>query len=513
MIHPTANQAGDAAPWHQRRWILYLSLALLYPLGVVLLVKNPRVKTWRKAVGAVVFAPIFAALVLVALLPFWEFRGGMSSLWDFSLDFGRLTHDGALAQHRAAQKTLHSNSPSFAGKDCKESWPEFRGHRRDGIYDQSDFEFDWKKHPPREIWRQPVGGGYATFVVGGCRAYTIEQRRKNEAIVCYHYETGREIWAYEYNASFEETLGGDGPRATPTLAGRRLYVLGAQGHLHCLDSETGKVLWQHSILQEYDQENLSWGLAGSPLVIDGKVLVTNSGKPGPSILAFDSESGQLVWKRDAGAQAYTSLVTMTLAGRRQVLNLAADALNAIDPATGEILWSFPWTTQWGINCSQPLDAGKDRVFISAGYGKGCALIQIESISGKLQTRELWFTTKMKNKFNSSVVHGGFVYGLDEGVLCCLDLATGDRRWKGGRYGYGSLILAQGHLIVMSEQGQLAVVEAKPDEYRELGSITVFDERTWNNFVPLGGRILARNHKEMVLYDLRPSARTQLSTSP
>lgn len=506
MDNPTANPVEGAIPWRARWWILYPALLLLYPVGVVLLVKDGQRKPYRKLAVATVFALIFGVLVLLALMPFWQFRGGMNSLWDFSLDFGRLTHDRELEIQRRAQKARPQVVSPVTQEVAYLSWSDFRGARRDGVYEGAALSFDWTINPPRELWRQPVGGGYASFVVSQGNAYTIEQRRKKEAIVCYEIATGREIWAKDYDASFEETLGGDGPRATPTIAGDRLYVLGAQGHLHCLDRVTGQVLWQHSILHEYQQENLSWGLAGSPLVIDGKVLVTNSGKPGPSVLAFDASSGKLVWEMEAGVQAYTSLVMMTLCGRRQVVNLAAAALNGIDPETGDILWSFPWATQWGINCSQPLDAGRNRVFISAGYGKGAALIQIDSADGKLHARQIWANTRMKNKFNSSVIRDGFVFGLDEGVLCCLDLATGERKWKGGRYGYGSLLLVRDHLIVMGEQGRLALVEAKPDGFQEVGSMPIFDERTWNNFVLVGGRLLARNHKEMALYDLRANAK-------
>lgn len=495
-----------ANKWYEQRWVIFLSLLLLYPLGVVLQARNPRTAWWRKIAGAVVMAPAFGLLALLALKPFWDFEGGMRSLRDFSLDFGRLTRPSTLEEHRRSQKNDSPYVLQISPDDAKLSWTDFRGPRRDGVYDRIDLAMDWQSHPPRELWRQPVGGGYASFVVGGGRAYTIEQRRTREAVTCYELVTGRELWAYEYDASFEETLGGDGPRATPTLVGGRVYSLGAAGHLHCLNATSGQVVWQRNILREFHQENLSWGLAGSPLVIDGKVLVTNSGQADPSVLAYDSATGNLLWKTGAGVQAYNSLSVMMLAGRRQVLNLAATSLNALDPASGEILWSFPWATSMGINCSQPLEVGADRIFLSSGYGKGCALVKIETANGKLQTREIWSNTRMKNKFNSSVVSDGYAYGLDEGVLCCVELETGDRPWKGGKYGYGSVVLAQGHLIVMSDDGRLAVVEATPKEYREKGSIRVFDDRTWNNFALIGGRLLARNHIEMALLDLRATTR-------
>lgn len=457
-------------------------------------------------------APAFGLVALLALKPLWDFEGGMRSLRDFSLDFGRLTRPSALEKHRRAQRGSAPYVLQIAPEEAKLSWPDFRGPRRDGVYDAFDLQLDWKACPPRELWRQPIGGGYASFVVGGGRAYTIEQRRDKEAVTCYELATGRELWVQEYEASFEETLGGDGPRATPTLAGERVYSLGAEGHLYCLEAADGRVVWKRNILQEFKQENLSWGLACSPLVIDGKVLVTNSGKADPSVLAYDAATGDPVWNARAGLQAYSSLAVVTLAGRRQVLNLAAAALNGLDPASGEILWSHPWDTSMGINCSQPLEVGGDRIFLSSGYGKGSAVIKIEAANGKLQAREIWSNTRMKNKFNSSVVSGGFAYGLDEGVLCCVELETGERPWKGGKYGYGSVVLAQGHLIVMSDDGRLALVEATPAEHREKGSMRVFNDRTWNNFALVGGRLLARNHVEMALLDLRATSQAPISAA-
>ena len=365
---------------------------------------------------------------------------------------------------------------------------------------------DWHSAPPKELWRQPVGEGYASFVLGNGRAYTIEQRRDREAITCYDPLTGRELWAYDYVASFEETLGGNGPRATPTLRGDRLYVLGAAGDLHCLDAIAGSRTWHRNILTDFDAENLSWGLSASPLVLEDKVVVTNSGKGGGSIMALLPATGELIWKTDAGTQAYSSPMLVNLAGRRQILNLAADRLNGLDPATGDILWSYPWKTEYGINCSQPILAGDDRIFISSGYGQGCALLRIESKDGSFHPRQLWSNSRMKNKFTSSVIHDSHIYGLNERVLVCLDLETGERRWRGSRYDYGSVLLVGDHILILGERGQLALVKADPQSFVERGRIQVFEGRTWNNMALSGGLLFVRNHKEMVCYDLRPAAR-------
>ncbi|MCZ6698299.1 MAG: PQQ-binding-like beta-propeller repeat protein, partial [Planctomycetota bacterium] len=232
-----------------------------------------------------------------------------------------------------------------------------------------------------------------------------------------------------------------------------------------------------------------------------RVYVTGSGDGGASILAFNAVNGEPVWNSDAGVQSYSSLMHVVLAGRPQLLNFAGEALNGIDPESGAVLWSFPWKTDYAINVGQPILAGDDRVFIASGYGHGCALLAIELADGELRAHQLWANTRMKNKFTSSVLHDGHIYGLDERILACVNLETGERRWKGGRYSYGSVLLVDDHLLVLGEEGELALVRATPQAHREIGRIQLFDNRTWNNFVLVGATLLARNHKEMVCFDM------------
>jgi outer membrane protein assembly factor BamB len=490
------------SPWYFRRWVTIPSLIFLYPVGVVLLWRSPRVPRWRKIFWTLFCLPGGVFVALLPFMPYWDFGGSMSPL-TFWLDFGKgESQYRKVEEHRAQQK----NSPAAsraAAIDPSLTWTDFRGPMRDGIVKGATISKDWKARPPKEIYRQPIGEGYASFVVEKGRAYTMEQRRKQEVVTCYDFASGRELWAFGYDAYFTEPLGGDGPRATPTLHSGKLYCIGAAGHFHCLDAATGKKIWDHNIHEEYEMGNLPWALSGSPLIVDGNVLVTTSGNGGPAVLAYNAESGALVWKTPARTQGYSSLSVATLASWRVVLNLAAFTFDARDPATGEIVWSFPWETSMGINCSQPILAGDDRVFISSGYDKGCALIKIERSGDKFSVRQLWFNNRMKNKFTSSVIYKNHIYGLDEGILACLALDTGDRRWKGGRYRHGSILLVDDRIIVLSEEGVLALVEATPEEFRELGSLPILTGRTWNNFVVLGDKLLARNHKEMVCLNLAP----------
>lgn len=501
---------GDGAhlstPAHLRGIVVYPLLALLYPVGLFLLIRAPRPKRAWKIASAAALLPVFVLVVLIALKPYWRFSGYMRGMADFSLDMDSLLNDpdGRLEAHRHAQ--AESEIPSRVSGVTELSWTDFRGPGRDGVCRNETISLDWQTDPPRELWRQPVGGGYASFVVADGRAYTIEQRRRQEVVTCYEVASGREVWAFAYDASFEETLGGDGPRATPTYHDGFIFALGAQGHLHCLKADTGEVVWKTDLLKGGSIPNLEWGLSGSPLIVDDLVIVTHSGKADPSIFAFDFRTGAKRWET-AGSQGYSSPALETICGVRQVLNLGGTELRSLDLSTGKVLWRHPWDTYMWINASQPLPIGGDRVFLSAGYGHGAAVVQVTRDGETWKTEEVWALVRsMQNKFSSSVIYQGHAYGLDEAILCCVDLATGERKWRSGRYNFGSVLLVNDHLLVLSEDGRLALIKAQPTKRKEIGSVEILEGRTWNNFVVVGGLLLARNDRWMVCYDLRPSTR-------
>jgi outer membrane protein assembly factor BamB len=382
-------------------------------------------------------------------------------------------------------------------------WPDFRGARRDGRYDESPIRTDWPREGLSPIWRQPIGLGYASFVAAEERAYTIEQRRGQEVVAAYDVGTGRELWTHGWDGEFVEYQGGDGPRATPTYRDGRLYALGALGELRSLDAATGSLIWRRNILTDNGASNLEWGMAASPLVVDDKVIVLPGGRNGRSVVAYDRLTGEVVWTSLDDQQAYTAPMLVTLAGVRQILVVTATRAVGLDVEDGRLIWEYPWANYIGINVAQPLLLGADRVFLSAGYGHGAAVFEVARTAGGFATRTIWQNTRMKNKFTSSVLHEGYIYGLDEAILACVDAATGDLMWKGGRYGYGQIVLAGDHVIVLAENGDLALVRATPEGHEELARFPALDGRSWNHPVIVGGRLLVRNLREMAAFDLRP----------
>lgn len=385
-------------------------------------------------------------------------------------------------------------------------WSDFRGPARDGRYD-GPIRTDWPMTGLPLLWKQPIGLGYASFVVADRRAFTIEQRRNQEVVAAYDVNTGREIWTHGWDGEFVEFQGGNGPRATPTSHDGRLYALGALGELRCLDASTGDLVWRRNILSDNGAVNLDWGMAASPLVVDDLVIVLPGGRRGRSVAAYDRLTGEPRWTALDDQQAYTSPMLVTLGGVRHILVVSADRAVGL-AVDGQLLWEYPWSTQLGISVAQPLLLGDDRVFLSAGYGHGAAVFEVVRAGEGFSTRTVWQNTRMKNKFTSSVLHDGYIYGLDEAILAAVDAATGELRWKAGRYGYGQLLLAGDHLIVLTEGGDLVLVRATPERHEELARFSALQGRSWNHPAVADGRLLVRNLREMAAFDLRPQAETE-----
>ena len=395
-----------------------------------------------------------------------------------------------------ARPSVAAESPSR-----ENYWIDYRGPGRAGIYDQTPINTDWPPDGPPELWRQEVGGGYASMVVADSLVFTIEQRRNREVVGAYGLMDGKQVWEHSWKSRFSESMGGDGPRATPTWDDGRLYALGANGDLVCLQADDGTLLWNRNILQDAGAANLTWGMAAAPLVVDDMLIALPGGK-GKSLIAYDKLTGGIRWSALDDKAGYVSPQVATLAGLRQLVVVSGTRVLGASVEDGSLLWSRQWETSYDANCAQPLIVDENHVFVSSGYGHGAALLEVSSSASGLSVREVWFNRNMKNKFNPSVLVDGVVYGLDEGILAAIDVRTGERLWKQGRYRYGQLIHASGHLIVVSEEGDLALVRATPDEYRELARFEAIPGKTWNVPAMADGLLLVRNQTEMVAYDLR-----------
>jgi outer membrane protein assembly factor BamB len=379
-------------------------------------------------------------------------------------------------------------------------WTNYRGPRRDGKYDQA-IATSWPANGLPMLWKQPIGIGFSSFVIADGRAFTIEQRRKQEVVAAYDVATGRELWTQAWDAEFSEEQG-DGPRSTPTWDQGRLYALGATGEFRCLDANTGAVIWGKNILAENQASNLPWAQSASPLIVDDKVIVQPGGGGGKSVVAYNKMTGAPVWKALDDRQAYVSPMLVELGGRRQIMVVSALRVVGLAPENGSLLWSYTWDTDMGINCSQPIIVDKNRFFISSGYDKGAAVVELKPNGNTFTATTVWQNKNMKNRFNSSVLYNGYIYGLDEKILACVDVNTGERKWKEGRFGFGQVLLASGHLVITSgETGEVVLVKASPDKYTEIARFAAIQGTTWNYPAIADGRLLVRNSSEMAAYDI------------
>jgi outer membrane protein assembly factor BamB len=375
-------------------------------------------------------------------------------------------------------------------------YPQFLGRGRDGHSHGVRLDCDWKAQPPKELWRKKIGLGWSAFAVAGDYAVTQEQREDMELVVCYELKTGKARWSHEDRVRFRDQQGGDGPRATPTLFEDRVYTMGGTGILHCLDGATGESLWSHDILTENGLTNLTWGKSCSPLVFEDKVIVTGGKERRDSLLAYHKDTGQLLWKAGEDEAGYSSPTLATLAGKKQILIVNAHSVTGHDPRDGKVLWTFAWPS--GIaKASQPVPLSGDRVFISAGYNVGCVLLHVTYGSA----RPLWSSRKMRTKFSNVVLARSCAFGLDDRYLACIDLETGEQRWKGARYEFGQVLLVGDVLLVQAEKGYVALVEANVNEFKEIARMKGLQSRTWSNPALSGPYLLVRNDEEAVCYEL------------
>ncbi len=402
----------------------------------------------------------------------------------------------AVAPSRETRPAIAS-LPAAAGTGA--GWPGFRGPHRDGTVTGVRIKTDWASTPPVQLWRRPVGPGWSSFAVRDGLLYTQEQRGDFEVVACYDAATGKPVWTHRDSARFWESNGGAGPRGTPALDGGRVYTFGATGILNALDAGSGAVVWTRNAASDTGAKVPGWGFSSSPLVVDDAVIVAASGR----LAAYGLSAGDPRWKLQEGGVSYSSPHLLTLGGVAQVVLLNAAGATSVAPADGSVLWKYSWP---GSAIIQPALAADGGVLIATGDMSGAIGVRRLAVahgSSGWTAEEVWTSRGLKPYFNDFVVHQGHAFGFDGGILACIDLQDGKRKWKGGRYGHGQLLLLadQDLLLVLSEEGELALVAATAREFTEIARFPAVEGKTWNHPVLAGDVLLVRNGQEMVAFRL------------
>ena len=390
-------------------------------------------------------------------------------------------------------------------------FPQFLGPDRTNYLSGPKLADDWEATPPKEIWRRKIGAAWSAFSARNGYAVTMEQRGDDEWVTCYEVATGKPVWGHSIPARHENVLGGIGPRSTPTIQDGKVYALGATGVLRCLDGANGKLLWKDDLLARYGlgqipaEEIVMWGRASSPLIVDKLVVVPAGGPLGrsKSLIAFDAQSGKVAWEGGERQISYASASIATLGGVRQIVIVNEDTVTGNDIKTGQELWWHPWhgASNGSASSSQAHSIGSDRLLLSKGYGSGAELISVK-LDGKWYVELLQQNKRvLKTKFTNVTIISGHAYGLSDGVLECVELATLQPQWKRGRYGHGQVLGVGDKVLVLGEDGDLALVAADPENYREIGKIQALTGKTWNNLCLTGRLLLVRNAEEAACYEL------------
>lgn len=387
-------------------------------------------------------------------------------------------------------------------QETPDDYPGYLGRDRRGVIENVKLDPDWTSHPPERLWSQPIGLGWSAFAIVGQSAITQEQRAGQEVVVSYDLKSGKTIWMASHDVRFSEPMGGDGPRSTPMFDSGRIYALGGTGLLDCLDAATGKHLWTRDTLNELGLKNVNFGKTSSPLVCDGVVIVSGGQDNKNTLLAYHCADGSPAWQAGTDKASYSSPMVATLAGRKQIVSINAASITAHDPADGRILWQRAWGQDQWPKCAQPVVVGEDRLLLAASFNAGTILVQIKAEpNDQFSVTDVWKNNHMKSEFSNVVTKDGYIYGLDDGILACLDVATGERKWKGGHYGHGQVILVGDLLLVQTEQGPVALAEAKPDAFHEAAKLDALHAKTWNTPALAGSYLLVRNDQEAACFKL------------
>ena len=483
---------SDAGHRQDKIFLTAMIVILTGVLGVLWLLFFSEMRLRGKLIALVVIG--LGVFLTTNLLEFKGFSGDLVPIFEW--------------RWQEPQTTFRLSSENVSAPQMSTTdFPQFLGQHRNGVVSTTALNLDWEAHPPKLIWRRPVGAGWSGFAIVGNSAITQEQEGEWEKVVCYDLHTGDVKWSHRDQARYHAPPAGLGPRATPTISGDRVYTIGSTGIFNCLDFETGEQLWTTHLFEEHKAVAPRWGVSISPLVFGDLVIVSAGGA-----VAYHKETGEIAWVGYRTESGYSSPFLTTLAGVEQIVIFNQGLVTAHEPLSGELLWKQPWPTP-SVECvSQPVPLPNDKLLVSSGYGVGAKLFQISRNSmGEFDVSTIWETIYLKAKFTNIIHYEGYLYGLDDGIFACINPADGTRQWKRGRYGHGQTLLISDVLLVLTESGEVVLVDPDPSSHIEHARFTALKGRTWNTPALAGDYLLVRNDREATCYQL-PTTNTNINFS-
>lgn len=417
--------------------------------------------------------------------------------------------DQLLGELKSVPKATNSEEQSQQVLTLSEGdWPCFRGPARDSKLTGVQIETNWEQSPPKEVWRHRIGPGWSSCAVIGHHLFTQEQRGEDEYVACYDTETGSELWTYHDSARFEEVVAGAGPRGTPTFHEGRIYTMGATGLLTCLEAVTGKKVWQVNIIDDSEAKTPQWGFSSSPLICRGLVSVFAGGADGKMVVAYEADSGKFAWaagdgiKPGEGSHSYCSAQLATMDGVEQILISTNVGLTSIEPEKGAVLWEHRWVVEQA-RVVQPAVLNSKEVLLGTGMNGGTRRLQVSLASGQWKVEPEWTTKSIKPYYNDLVLFDGDLYGFDNNIFVCVNAKDGKLKWRARGYGNGQVLLLadQKLLLILTEAGEIALLEANSEKHVELAKVKGITGKTWNHPVLAHGKLFIRNAEEIACFTM------------
>jgi outer membrane protein assembly factor BamB len=427
---------------------------------------------------------------------------GITGAYAFELHSRWASAPGSGSWAKGAASIAASAGTKIEAAIATAEWPAFRGADRMGHTKAPTLATDWQANPPKLLWKKAVGAGWSSFAVAGPFAFTQEQRGPSEVVACYEVATGNEVWTQQREARFDEPMGGPGPRATPTLADGAVFVTSATGVLLRLKASTGEVVWQQDFKSLSGRAAMPmWGFSASPLVTGSLVVIYAGGSGDKGVMAFDAASGESKWSVACGPESYSSPQLSKVLGEDTLLMLTNDGLLMLDPVTGKVRLNYEWKFQ-GYRALQPTVIG-DVILLPTPMSEGTRAIRVSKKGDQLAAEELWTSKQLKTDFSDLIAHKAYLYGIDGSMFSCIDLTTGARVWKDGRYGKGQAVLLDSadQILIAAEDGRVVLLQADPTAHKEITSFQALKGKTWNHPVVVGDKLLVRNATETACYAL------------
>ncbi len=398
---------------------------------------------------------------------------------------------------------LESGALGKSTDSARRDWPQWRGENRDAVSTETGLIHDWPDSGPEILWRQEIGAGFSGVSVSDGKLYTMWDAGGKQYLFCLEAGSGQEIWRLELGVGFSNSWG-NGPRSTPLVDGDFVFAVGTDGVLIATERKTGRLLWQHSLVHDFGAKLPTYGYSSSPMVA-GERLFVEAGGEGQVYVALNKKDGKVLWTSRSDRVAYSSPVSTTIAGVEQLIFWSAGGLRSLSPADGSTLWKYDWETLCPVtgdplNTGTPIFVAPDRVYISSG--SGAAMVQLSMKAGSLHPQLVWESNKMRSDVNTSVLYGDHIYGFDGAIFKCLDAKTGELKWKARGFKRGSVIAADGQLIILSERGKLALAQATPAAFVKTSTAQILNGKCWTAPTLAQGRLYLRNHKELVCLNIK-----------